>query len=291
MQALVGSDRAAGRRRRCIVFVHIPKTGGRTLSTALRYKHPSGFLRLSDKFERPEKLQEIPLEDRRAAQVISGHISYGVHRYVPQECEYITILREPVARVISRYNHVLSRRDAILGDPQHWLHRFVRSGMDFEKFIQAGVDPRLDNGQTRVISGRSLGDEQVSLGREALEDAKRNLEKFLVVGLTERFDESFILVRRALGWKLPMYETDNVSTRRMSEPPTQAVIELIRERNELDLELYEYARELFSGQVDRHGASFQREVAAFRALNRIPNAIGPRIPTRLRHPLRSLLPR
>ena len=36
---------------------------------------------------------------------------------------------------------------------------------------------------------------------------------------------------------------------------------------------------------------FRREVAVFKALNRIPGALGPRIPRPLRHPLRSLLPR
>ena len=64
-----------------------------------------------------------------------------------------------------------------------------------------------------------------------------------------------------------------------------------QERNEFDLELYEHARRLFEDAVARQGPSFQREVAAFRMLNRIPNALGPRIPARLRHPLRAVLPR
>ncbi len=112
-----------------------------------------------------------------------------------------------------------------------------------------------------------------------------------MVGLTERFDESFILIRRALGWRVPMYETHNVSRARMPEPPTPAAIELIRERNRFDLALYEHAAGLFAAAVASQGPSFAREVAAFRVLNRIPNAIGPRIPTRLRHPVRAVLPR
>ena len=50
-------------------------------------------------------------------------------------------------------------------------------------------------------------------------------------------------------------------------------------------------RRLFEDAVARQSPSFQREVAAFRMLNRIPNALGPRIPARLRHPLRAVLPR
>ena len=105
-----------------------------------------------------------------------------------------------------------------------------------------------------------------------------------MVGLTERFDESFILIRRALGWRLPMYETHNVSKAGLPAPPTPAAIELIRERNRFDLSLYEHAAKLFAGAVESQGPSFRREVAAFRVLNRIPNAIGPRMPTRWRHP-------
>ena len=70
-----------------------------------------------------------------------------------------------------------------------------------------------------------------------------------------------------------------------------AAIELIRERNRFDLALYEHAAKLFAAAVERQGPSFRREVAAFRFLNRIPNAIGPRIPARWRHPVRAVLPR
>lgn len=88
-----------------------------------------------------------------------------------------------------------------------------------------------------------------------------------------------------------MYETRNVSRRIGSTPPTEAALELIRERNRLDLELYEHADKLLSAAVERQGSSFRREVAVFKALNRIPNKLGPRIPAPLRHPVRSLLPR
>ena len=50
-------------------------------------------------------------------------------------------------------------------------------------------------------------------------------------------------------------------------------------------------KKLFATAVERQGPSFRREVAAFRVLNRIPNAIGPRIPTRWRHQVRAVLPR
>ena len=146
---------------------------------------------------------------------------------------------------------------------------------------------------TRGADGRLRAPEKprVAVTEDDLARAKQNLDRFLVVGLTERFDESFILIRRALGWRLPMYERQNVSEAELPAPPTPTAIELIRERNRFDLALYEHAAKLFAAAVESQGPSFRREVAAFRVLNRIPNAIGPRIPTRWRHPVRAILPR
>ena len=132
---------------------------------------------------------------------------------MPQECDYITMLREPVARVVSTYHHVLDH-------PRHWFHdEAVGNDMGLEEFVEAIAGPA-DNLQTRLLAGRVEGelvtraDGSVAvtpLGAEALEEARANLDRFLVVGLTERFDESFILVRRALGWRLPMYATRNAA--------------------------------------------------------------------------------
>jgi hypothetical protein len=284
-------------RRPCVIFLHMPKTGGKSLSATLRYKYPSRTLFLESTSEPLEKIAELPWEERRRARAVAGHLHYGVHRYIPQECEYITILREPVARVLSTYYF-------IAGNPKHWCHgHLARTGMGLEEFVRTAPDPGVDNEQTRFLSGRGAGEllargmdgrltakPLAKLGPDDLETAKGNLDRFRVVGLTEHFDESFILIRRALGWKLPMYTTRNVSTLRpsQSEPPNPETIDLIRERNRLDLELYDHARGLFAAAVERAGVSFRSEVAAFKVLNRIPNKLGPRIPAPLRHPLRAV---
>jgi hypothetical protein len=275
----------------CIIFLHIPKTGGVTLRATLRHKY-SETLRVHSPHNMA-KVENVPLDERRTARVVTGHLLYGVHQYIPQECEYITLLREPVARALSNYYRIRE-------NPHHWFHEQVRSGMGLEDFVRDPAGPA-DNLQTRLISGRRWGDmisrgsdghlKPTRLGSETLEEAKQNLERFLVVGLTERFDESVILVRRALGWKLPMYAIRNATKSRPDEPPAPEVVELIRERDQLDVELYGYACDLFSAAVSRHGPSFRRELAAFKALNRIPNKVGPLIPAPLRRSLASMLPR
>jgi hypothetical protein len=282
--------------RPCVVFLHLPKTGGMTLKSALRYRYRSQAVFLEELSDPMGGVAKVPDEDLRRARVVMGHLHYGVHRYIPQECEYITVLREPVKRVPSMYHYARRKQT-------HRLHdQLIQSGIGLDEFVRTATDPGLDNLYTRMVSGTKPGRMASAPGgktrwvapeldREDLEQAKRNLDRFRVVGLTERFDETFILIRRALGWKLPMYETHNVKQGPRSEPPSFETIELIRQRNQLDLELYAHAKELFSAAVEREGASFGRELTVFKALNRIPNTLGPRIPRPLRHSLRAVLPR
>jgi Galactose-3-O-sulfotransferase len=266
---------------RCIVFLHLPKTGGVTLRRTLKWKYAPDLLSFETLTKPAESLGEVPLSRRRSTRVLTGHLHYGVHEYIPQRCEYITLLREPIARVVSYYYY-------ILGHPKHWRHaELVRSGMSLDEFVRTSPERGIENDQTRMLSGRGAGElDAGSLGRSALDEAKRNLERFLVVGLTERFDESFILIRRALGWKLPMYVSANVSTR--PKPASETALESIRQRNLLDLELYEYAHGLLSAAIERQGESLRREVAIFQTLNRVPNTLRPHTPAPVRRLLREL---
>lgn len=273
-------------RHRCIVFLHIPKTGGVTLRRALKWKYPSRVLYEESLTKPLAAFGRLPLSERANARVVSGHLHYGVHEHIPQRCEYVTLLREPVARVVSSYHY-------ILGHPKHALHAdLVRSSEPLEDFLR--IDPSIDNHQTRMISGRGGGElgSRIAepLGADALAEAKANLERFLVVGVTERFDETFIVLRRALGWRVPFYVTANVAAGGPKPFPDSAR-ELIRERNQLDLELYRFADELLSAAIADQGPWLAREVAAFKLLNRVPNAVNRRISGRPRRALRAALPR
>jgi hypothetical protein len=276
--------RKRSRQDRCIVFLHIPKTGGVTLRRTLKWKYSP--LLSDETLTKPiETLEQVPLSARAQARVLSGHLHYGAHEYIPRECDYITLLREPVARVVSSYHY-------ILGHPKHALHAdLVRSSEPLEEFLR--IDPSVDNHQTRMVSGRGGGELAARtpepLGSAALEEAKRNLERFLVVGTTERFDETFILLRRALGWRLPYYVTANVASG--PKPISESARELIRERNQLDLELYRFADELLSAAIAEQGPSFARELAAFKSLNRVPNAVNRHLSGRPRRIVQGALPR
>ena len=270
----------------CLIFLHVPKTGGRTLRATLRFKYPSETLIFYAMDKPLEDFERIPVEERRRARVVTGHFPYGIHRHIPQRCEYVTMLREPISRMVSRW-HATEKR---IGRPGHWsFDERGRSTMGFDEWLEA-AGATVANVQTRMIAGRPRGH---VVDRDDLEQAKDNLDRFLVVGLTERYDESFILMRRGLGWKLPLYATRNV---RKAAPASGAelpadAIERMRTVNALDLELYAHAQDLLRERLGREGASLKRELAAFRALNRVPELLAPRVPETVRRRLASALPR
>jgi hypothetical protein len=162
--------------------------------------------------------------------------------------------------------------------------------MTLYEYAARRVTPESENQQTAMLGGHALGP---SLSRETLEIAKQHLKTyFRVVGLTEHFDASLLLLGRALAWGMPFYLRENVTR----EKPIEAEIEpraraVIAELNALDLELYAFARELFEYQCRAYGEGLSQDLARFRKWNeRYQQIVQP--VTRLRqkvHPRRVLL--
>src|SRR5207253_4444447 len=124
----------------------------------------------------------------------------------------------------------------------------------------------LCNGQTRQLAGDEWEDPQRVVTRAALERAQSNLRShFRVVGLLEEFDASLLLLRRAFDWQLPFYVKENVTKEKPDDAPVDVETRrLVRDANGLDLELYEYARELFEEECCSAGESFAAELVHFR---------------------------
>jgi hypothetical protein len=249
----------------CLVFLHIPRTAGSTLGTILRRNFPQEqrCVRLNT-LDKPfaETLESISLEKRSSLRLVAGHLPYGVHRHIPRPCDYITIMRDPVDRVISVYKLILAKRNHMLHD------QVVRSRVSLEQYVESGMDQgQTENSQTRQLSGRQFG----VVDATSLDEAKRNLNTFALVGLTERFEETIALLRRTFGLRTSFYLTKNVL------PPlevSQRARELLQERNDLDLELYEFAREVFLGRTHEEGKSFGFEVSALRAWKPVSRIVG-----------------
>lgn len=75
---------------------------------------------------------------------------------------------------------------------------------------------------------------------------------FALAGLTEHYDESYLLMAKMFGWPIKNYPSVNVAKwkPRQNEIPSRT-LRLIEKTNALDMELYEYASRLFAEKVER----------------------------------------
>jgi hypothetical protein len=254
------------------IFLHVGKTAGWTLRQILYRNVPRRqVMRVRPPMDRPrgflndEPLRTfaaLPEAERARPRLLVSHMIFGIHESVPRNSTYFTMLREPVARALSQYRHVLRR-------PEHRLHAAAAAGeLSLERYVTGGVALEMDNGQTRALAG-DIDTPFGSATPEMLERAKRNLdEHFAVAGVTERFDEMLIALNHAFGWQHLYYVRANAAPESQRVVVTEADREMIRAQNSLDCELYRYVVERFDAMVAAD-ASFGRDLARFQRGNRL----------------------
>ncbi len=248
-----------------LIFLHLMKTGGRTLVNILKQNinDDARFHYGRRPGERLDDLMQLSDAEKRSLRLIYGHFQFGIHQHLPQSCQYMTLLRHPVERVMSHYYYALA-------NPKHYTHALVQEKtMSLTDYVTHGITD-LNNGQTRCIAGNYSS--RVAFGETSealLEKARENLDNhFLLVGTTERFDEFLLLLKHQLGLNKVLYTHSNVNS---SRPKRDAIskeeIALITHYNQLDLELYDYATELFQKQVDAAQPELQFELELLKQFN------------------------
>lgn len=255
-------------QERSIIFLHVPKAAGSTLNKIIerQYEQKSIFSieNGSHVKEFIAEFKRLPEARKREIKVFQGHVKFGLHEHLPQPSTYITIIRDPVERIISHYYYVLRT-------PRHYLYDEVTSkNMSLKDYVGSRITTELDNAQTRILSGIEL----VGFGEcstEILESAKKNLqEHFSVVGLTERFDETLLLLKRAFQWKNPFYIKQNVTKNRLlKEDISKETLNIIEKYNELDIELYRYVEKMFNEDINKSAYLAEIELKQFKLLNQI----------------------
>jgi hypothetical protein len=255
-----------------IIFLHIGKTAGLSLRMILRRQFPaSRVMDLRNPVTDRTRLRRegansyfaaLPEPERARPRLIMGHVTFGLHEHIPRPSTYVTLLRDPVSLNVSLYHYI--RRTS-----NHVLHEQTRDHPTLESFLRSGISLETDNSMTRAIAG----DTSAPFGGctdEMLLAAKEHLEtNFSLVGFTERFDESLLLMGRAFGWSSLFYVPVNVArTQRPREPIPASTVELIRRQNRLDVELFGWATERFDAAIAAD-PTFGEDLRRFRAGNRL----------------------
>ena len=196
------ADRAA----EAVIFLHLPKAAGSTLNRLIEWEYPLFQMYSIDPvfFEWSwAHLQRLSKERLKRTRMFKGHMLFGLHAILPQPATYITVVREPVDRVISSFYFMRTYKL----HPLYW--RFKRENWSLEDFVRRS--PR-ENVQCKIIAGAEYNKPCTA---EICEKAKENLVRyFSVVGLFERFEESLALMKLRFGWKLQRYSSFNVTRTR-----------------------------------------------------------------------------
>ena len=237
-----------------VYFLHIPKTAGISLFNILYRYLPDD--------ERPHYTPRDllnPPERLLRQRLIVGHTYYTLQHYLPRPPVCVTMLREPVAQVVSHFRHIQR-------EPDHFLHTRFHNKTLLDFLHDPDMDRLVRNYQTlnlavdadpRVVA-RNLTPEQIEfpgIGKlmldmydqldeqELVERVKARLRDFAFVGVTERFNELIELLTYTFHW-LP---SPTLHMNRDPQPPdeiSQEAREWIVERTQLDLQIYQFALQL-----------------------------------------------
>ena len=211
-----------------LFFYHVPKTAGTTVNAVLHA--------LAQERGRPFRmiLREIGMRERplppglfrdETTLCYAGHCWFGMHREIGRPAHACTVLREPVARVVSEYLWRAGNRG------------LAASADGFRHYLDNLAMPNL---ATRLLAGES------EIDWRSVDRAAANLASCFLVGRTEDMAPFVTAV-------LTLYGGPAVRTARAKERPDplksaliEAFGEEIARRNECDRMLYRYAEaELF----------------------------------------------
>ncbi len=240
-----------GRLKENIFFLHIPKCGGTSIRHAIEKNYstsdnkiaildPSASFnaaKLSDlrtlKFRENLLLYFMNMKD---VKYITGHFGFSeiaFHEF-HNKFIFITVLREPVRRWISVYFYNKYKKS-----------NHCKIETDLTTYMQSEEGESRGHTYIRFLGG--VDEKMDYTSKQAIDRAKRNLDKFDIVGLLE-YKENFIQqfgnrfgVRLVIKMENP---SPTMETFRKSII-TEEIKEKIKKICEPDLEIYQYAIDKF----------------------------------------------
>lgn len=233
----------APERGPAVLFMHIPKTAGiafreaivanyRESQIAYLYGTAPGFL--------TGDLRKLPLEQRRDWRFVIGHFQYGLHDFLPQESLYVTIVREPAARILSHFAFLRQTEPALLARRNR--------APELEELLETKPHIHFDNLLVRHFAGVDenafpAGTVNHELYRKALYYVRTG---FTFIGHQEYAAQAYAALSRRFAWSAkPKLEIVNVGPGAVDSADRMRIRKLMEKHNPWDCELYEEILKIF----------------------------------------------
>ncbi len=221
---------------RQLVHIHFPKTAGTAFAQHL-------VPVLGDRLA-VASWPEAERDDISRFAWVHGHIYFDQMERLTEKPILTTMLRHPIERILSLYRFHQRRPE----DPMyemansHTFHEFVEKRVGSQVYVSMLADS--------VPPGAEAPSPSLK-GRDRVELALERLDRFDVIGITEHFDYSLLMLCSELNiepfWRVSTANSaPTPTTRKDIEPET---LKLIRQVAGADIEVYERALDLFRMRV------------------------------------------
>ena len=243
-----------------LFFIHIPKTAGTTFNAFLDQQYPLADIAPPEVFEKgSEYLEKGDPEGRlrylKQFPLYRGHYPYQVCKLFMPEYTSLTVLRDPVKRVVSQYNDWRSKTEESLThafESEKTLAALARE-LPLRDFFQSDhplVARFFHNGQARPLAKNFRCKME---GQELQDLALANLKKIDYVGITEAFDIFLLMLCERFGWYYPQRLQSLNKARHLLQVKDldDETLAIIIEKNKADIALYNLAKELALDMANR----------------------------------------
>jgi len=228
---------SSAKRPRKILFDHLPKCGGSSLNKYLQAHYPRRKTFLTNGIDAApsiDKFRNFSLSKRHGYDLVTGHRANQLLDYVHPESLKVTVLREPVDRIVSHYYY--AKRT-----PLHYLHSKIHeSEMSLEDYVTSGISRELRNWYTIYFSGLTMDDAEANPDESVNIAVEVILRKYDIVGFLDNFSSFFNTLREQAGLRYNYQnEKVNVTEGRIAiNDIPQSTISKIEKKNHLDIALY-----------------------------------------------------
>jgi len=205
-----------------LIAIHVPKTGGTSIRGLFSEWFGSGFLthyKINNTLPRKHDLSIM--QDSNISIAIYGHFNqlrnFGIPQYYPEVNQFVTIMRDPFERAVSRYFHNRLHgkcereiEDALIDSnpelsalchfPQTITLENYKQVIE-SRFIEIGIMERMEESLRRI--SRKLGKDYKPLSVQHLNISERNCP--IPYGLRTEWEQINLLECLAYNYILDKY--------------------------------------------------------------------------------------